>query len=293
MNTKIQKKMVEDMQLRGYAERTQTSYSRAVRQLENYWHVPAEEVGEQQVRDYFLYCKNDAGWSASTMRIAYSGIKLFYTLTLPMDWETIKLMKIKRESTLTTVLSINEVRLILKTARTPQAKAFLTTVYSCGLRLSEALHLEVGDIDRERMTIRVRNGKGAKQRVIPLPKSTYALLREYWLTHKNARLLFPALGRKHHGGRTAQQPMSRSSVQGMLRSILKQLPKIKTHATLHTLRHSYATHLIEAGVNIRIVQHYLGHASLKSTMIYLHVTNLGNNDAAERINRLMGGLDEQ
>lgn len=293
MKSNLKKKMVEDMQLRGYAERTQSSYLRAVRQLTNYWHTPPEEISEQQVRDYFLYCKNEANWSASTMRIAYSGIKFFYTVTLPMEWETIKLMKIKRPKTLPTVLGIDEVRLILKTARTPQAKAFLTTVYSCGLRLSEALNLEVGDIDKERLTLRVRDGKGAKERYVPLPKSTYALLREYWKTHQNSRLIFPALGRRNEGGRTAQKPMARSSVQGALRRILKQLPKIKKHATLHTLRHSYATHLIEAGVNIRIVQHYLGHAALENTMIYLHVTNLGNDDAAGRINRLMGGLDGQ
>lgn len=293
MKSKLQKKMVEDMQLRGYADRTQSSYLRAVRQLTNYWHLPPEEISEQQVRDYFLYCKNEAGWSAATMRIAYSGIKFFYTVTLPMDWETIQLMKIKRLATPPTVLGIDEVRLILKTARTPQARAFLTTVYSCGLRLSEALGLEVSDIDGERMTLRVRDGKGAKERVVPLPKSTYALLREYWKTHQNPRLIFPALGRKYHGGRTAQTPMAHSSVQGALRRILKQLPKIKKHATIHTLRHCYATHLIEAGVNLRIVQQYLGHASLANTMIYLHVSDLGNDDAAGRINRLMGGLDGQ
>ena len=152
MNTKLQKKFIEDMQLRGYAQRTQTSYARAVRQLENYWHSPAEEIEEQQVRDYFLYCKNEANWSAATMRIAYSGIKFFFTVTLPMDWETIKLLKIKRLATPPTVRSIDEVRLILKTARKPQVKAFLTTVYSCGLRLSEALNLTVTDIDSERMT---------------------------------------------------------------------------------------------------------------------------------------------
>ncbi len=293
MKSKLQRKMVEDMQLRGYADRTQSSYLRAVRQLTNYWHLPPEEISEQQVRDYFLYCKNEAGWSAATMRIAYSGIKFFYTITLPMEWETIQLMKIKRLTTPPTVLGIDEVRLILKTARTPQARAFLTTVYSCGLRLSEALGLEVSDIDGERMTLRVRDGKGAKERVVPLPKSTYALLREYWKTHQNPRLIFPALGRKHHGGRTAQTPMAHSSVQGALRRILKQLPKIKKHATIHTLRHCYATHLIEAGVNLRIVQQYLGHASLANTMIYLHVSDLGNDDAAGRINRLMGGLDGQ
>ncbi len=292
MKSKLQKKFIEDMQLRGYADRTQSSYLRAVRQLTNYWHLPAEEISEQQVRDYFLYCKNDAGWSASTMRIAYSGIKFFYTLTLPMEWETIRLLKIKRLSTPPTVLSIDEVRLILRTARQPQIRTFLTTVYSCGLRLSEALNLEVGDIDKERMTIRVRDGKGAKERYVPLPEPTYLLLREYWTTHKNPRLLFPALGRRRTGGRTALKPMAQGSVQGALRKVLLQLPKIKKHATIHTLRHSYATHLLEAGVNIRIVQQYLGHASLVNTMIYLHVTDLGNDDASGRINRLMGGIDE-
>ena len=291
MKTKLQAKMVEDMQLRGYAKRTQTTYARAVRQLENYWHLPAEEISEQQVRDYFLYCKNEAGWSGSTMRIAYSGIKFFYTATLPMEWETIRLLKIKRLSTPPTVLGIDEVRLILSSARKPQVKTFLATVYSCGLRLSEALNLEVGDIDKARMTVRVRDGKGAKERYVPLPKSTYLLLREYWTTHRNPVFLFPALGKRHDQGPTAQRPMAISSVQGALRRILAKLPQIKKHATIHTLRHSYATHLLEAGVNIRLVQQYLGHASLVNTMIYLHVTDLGNDDATGRINRLMGGID--
>jgi len=260
--------------------------------LENYWHLPAEEISEQQVRDYFLFCKNDVGWSAATMRIAYSGIKFFYTKTLPMDWETIRLLKIKRLATPPTVLGIDEVRLILQTARTPQLKTFLTTVYSCGLRLSEALNLEVSDIDSERMTLRVRDGKGSKERFVPLPDSTLELLREYWTTHRNPCWLFPALGRRRNQGRKAERPMAIGSVQGALRRVMAELPKIKKHITIHTLRHSYATHLIEAGVNIRLVQQYLGHTSLVTTMIYLHVTDLGNDDAAGRINRLMGGSHE-
>ena len=281
--------MLGDMQLRGYANRTQTTYIRAVRQLENFWHLPAEEIGEEQVRDYFLYCRNESKWMPSTMRIAYSGIKLFYTTTLPMEWETLKLMKVKQITAPVVVLGIDEVRLILQTARKPQIKAFLTTVYSCGLRLSEALNLEVSDIDKARMTLRVRNGKGAKKRYIPLPKSTYELLRAYWLTHRNDRLLFPALGRCQRQGQFTDKPMAISSVQGGLRRIMKEL-SIQKHVTMHTLRHSYATHLLEAGVNIRLVQQYLGHSSLVTTIVYLHITELGDNDATGRINRLMGGL---
>lgn len=291
MNSKLMIKMVEDMQLCDYSERTQSSYLRAVQQLSNFWHVPAEKISELQMREYFLYCKNESKWSASTMRIAYSGIKFFYTVTLPMEWESIRLLKVKRLTSLPTVLNIDEVLLILKTARTPQAKAFLTTVYSCGLRLSEALALKVSDIDSKRMVIRVR-GKGSKQREVPLPESTCNVLRAYWKTHKNKVLLFPALGRDGKKGTTAEKPMARSSVQQMLRRVVKEIPSIKKQVTLHTLRHSYATHLIEAGVNLRIVQQYLGHASLETTTIYLHVTDMGNSDAAARINRLMGGLDD-
>jgi len=292
MKSKLQEKMVADLQLQGYAERTQKSYLRAVRQLENYWHLAADEISEQQVRNYFLYCRNEMGWSGATMRIAYSGIKFFYTTTLPSDWETLRMLKTRRISAPPTVLGIDEVRLIIETARAPQIKAFLTTVYSCGLRLAEALSLTVDDIDASRMMLRVRKGKGDKGRDVPLPESTYALLRAYWKTHRNPRLLFPALGRCGTKGPTALVPMAQGSVQGALRRILKDLPQIRKPATIHTLRHSYATHLLEAGVNIRQVQQYLGHSSLVTTMIYLHVTDLGNDDAAARVNRLMGGLGD-
>jgi len=293
MKSVLQKKFIEDMQLKGYAKKTQTSYLRAVRQLENYWHKAADEISEAEVREYFLYCKNDSNWMPATMRISYSGIKLFYTVTLPSDWETLRLMKIKRMTTPPVVLSIDEVRLILKTARTPQLKTFLSVIYSCGLRRNEALHLTVHDIDADRMVLHVREGKGGKSRDVPLPESTYRLLREYWKTHRNPRLLFPALGKNGKRGKTATKPMATSSVEGALRRLRKELPQIKKHFILHTLRHSYATHLIEAGVGVRIVQQYLGHASLTTTMIYLHVTDLGNNDATGRINRLIGGLIDE
>jgi len=282
--------MIADMKLCDYSDRTQKSYLRSVQQLINYWNRPAEEISEQQVREYFLFCKDELEWTASTMRGAYSGIKFFYSKTLPMQWETLELLKVKRLTTPPTVLSIDEVRLILDAARTPQANAFLSTVYSCGLRLAEALALRICDIDSGRMVIRV-HGKGKRQREVPLPDSTYLLLRSYWKTHRNENLIFPALGRDGKQGATATKPMARSSVQQMIRRIVKDIPSIKKQVTLHTLRHSYATHLIEAGINLRIVQQYLGHASLETTMIYLHVTDLGNSDAVARINRLMGGLD--
>lgn len=292
MKSSLKKKFIADMQLNGYQERTRDSYYRAVRQLENFWSLPAEDVVEDQVREYFLFCQNEIEWKPATMRIAYSGIKFFYTTTLPSDFETLKMMKIKRITTPPTVLSFDEVRLILKTARTPQLKTFLTTVYSCGLRRAEALALTVNDIDKDRMVLIVRSGKGGKYREVPLPKSTYEALKEYWKTHRNPTWLFPALGKNGKKGATAVKPMATSSIEGALRRLRTELPQIKKHFLLHTLRHSYATHLIEAGVGVRIVQQYLGHSSLTTTMIYLHVTDQGGSDATDRINRLMGGLSD-
>ncbi len=292
MRSALKKKFIGDMQLKSYSERTQGSYLRAVTQLENFWTVPAEEVDEAGTREYFLYCKNEAKWKPSTMRIAYSGIKFFYATTMRLEWETLKMMKIKRITTPPTVLSVAEARLILKTARTPQLRTFLTVVYSCGLRRSEALALTVRDIDKERMVLSVRGGKGGKGRDVPLPVSTYAALKTYWKTHRNPVLLFPALGKNGKRGGTATKPMATSSIEGALRRLRAELSEIKKHFTLHTFRHSYATHLIEAGVGVRVVQQHLGHASLTTTMIYLHVTDQGGSDATERINRLMGGLDD-
>jgi integrase len=148
----------------------------------------------------------------------------------------------------------------------------------------------VGDIDSDRMRIHVHRGKGAKDRYVPLPEATLTVLREYWKLHRNPAWLFPRLGRSGNEGPTAQEPMNYGSVQGALRRILKQL-RFSKRASIHTLRHSYATHLLEAGVNIRRIQQYLGHASLNTTMIYLHLTTQGHKHAYDIIDSVMGGND--
>jgi integrase len=152
------------------------------------------------------------------------------------------------------------------------------------------LFLQAGDIDGQRMRIHVHRGKGAKDRYVPLPAATLDLLRKYWKTHRNKTLIFPCLGRSGKEGPAAEKPMAKASVQGALRRVLKQL-KIKKRVTIHTLRHSYATHLLEAGVNIRRIQQYLGHSSLSSTMVYLHLTTQGHERAYGIIDNLMKGDD--
>jgi integrase/recombinase XerD len=278
------------LQLAGMSERTQECYTRSVRQLVDFYGKNPDKITEQELQDYFLHRKNTDKWANTTMRICYSGIKFFFINVLKRDWHTLELIYAKRDKTLPTVLSIKEVWNIINTVNSPQNKAYLTIVYTCGLRLHEALFLQVTDIDSQRMRIHVHRGKGAKDRYVPLPEATLAILRKYWTTHRNPKWIFPRLGRGCNEGPTAQAPMNDSSVQGALRRVLKQL-KFTKRVSIHTLRHSYATHLLEAGVNIRRIQQYLGHSSLNSTMVYLHLTTQGHEHAYDIINSMMKGDD--
>ena len=282
------KKSMRALQLAGMSQRTQECYTRSVRMLVDFYGTTPDQISELQLQDYFLHRKNVDQWSAATMRICYSGIKFFFVNVLKRDWHTLELVHAKREQRLPTVLSIPEVRSILNTVRTPQNKAYLTAVYSCGLRLHEALHLQVGDIDSDRMRIHVHRGKGAKDRYVPLPEATLDILRSYWKLHRNPVWIFPRLGRSGKEGPDATGPMNKSSVQGALRRVLKQL-NFKKRISIHTLRHSYATHLLESGVNLRRIQQYLGHNSFNTTMVYLHLTTQGHQRAYQIINELMKG----
>ena len=283
-------KSMRALQLAGMSERTQQCYTRSIRMLVDFCGKTPDQISESELEDYFLHRKNVDKWSPATMRICYSGIKFFFINVLKRDWHTLKLIHAKREQRLPTVLSTNEVHSILNTVNTPQNKAYLTTVYSCGLRLNEALFLQVADIHADRMRIHVHRGKGAKDRYVPLPESTLDILRSYWKLHRNPVWIFPRLGHSGQEGPLATTPMNKGSVQGALRRVLKQL-KFKKRISVHTLRHSYATHLLEAGVNIRRIQQYLGHSSLNTTMVYLHLTTQGHQNAYRIINELMKGDD--
>lgn len=224
------------------------------------------------------------------MRICYCGIRFFFVSVLGRDWRLFQYLRARAESRLPAVLSREEVRSVLACVRTPHNHAFLSTVYACGLRLQEAMFLEISDIDAQRMMIHVHRGKGAKDRFVPLPQRTLALLREHWKQHRNPRLLFPAYGRDSRSGGLSTTPMAKSSVQGAFRRAKIEAGIHKTSVSVHTLRHAYATHLLEAGVNLRVIQKYMGHSSLETTMVYLHLTHKGEEDACALINAVMEGL---
>lgn len=283
-------RMIDTLQLNGKGERTQQAYTRSVRMLSQFYGKRPDLVTEQELQEYFLHRKNVNHWSPKTMRICYCGIRFFYEKVLKRNWHILSILRAQNERRLPAVLSVDEVRRLFAHIKTFQNYTYLSTVYSCGLRLHEGLHLEVSDIDSSRMMIHVHRGKGAKDRYVPLPQSTLQLLRRYWATHRHPRLVFPALGRSGTGATQAQTPMAKSSVQGAFRRAKFDAAIAKKGVAIHTLRHSYATHLLEAGVNLRVIQRYMGHAQLETTMLYLHLTQKGQEDAYQLINHVMEGL---
>jgi len=287
--TPLRQRMTEDLQLRGMSERTQEMYVRAVRQLAEHYHKSPEHMTDEELRQYFLYLKNVKHASRSASTIALCGIKFFYEQTLHKAWPTLTFVRPPQERKLPAILSMEEVHTILQCVRLPRYRVCLSPLYACGLRLQEGTHLQVPDMDSARMVVHVRCGKGAQDRYVPLPPQLLALLRQYWKTHRNPVWLFPAPGRSGLGMSTASTPMPRNSVQDAFRAAL-QASGIHKRASVHTLRHSYATHLLEAGVNLRLIQEYLGHHSPTTTALYTHLTLKADALAREALNRLMGDL---
>ena len=281
---------IRALQLAGMSERTQECYTRAVRLLVDFYQKTPDLVIEPELQDYFLHRRNVSKWSAATLRIAYSGIKFFFIHVLQRDWHIFSYLKAKREQRLPCILSREEVFSILNHLTTFHNYAFHSTVYGCGLRISEALALQVSDIDGKRMMIHVHRGKGAKDRYVPLAQDTYQLLRRYWASHSNPVLIFPALGRGGNEGPSAKTHMALDSAQGAFRRAKFAAGITKRRVSVHTLRHCYATHLLEAGVNPRVIQRYMGHANLETTMIYFHLTQKGTEDACKIINSTMKGF---
>jgi integrase/recombinase XerD len=224
------------------------------------------------------------------MRICSSGIRLFYHHVLERDWKTLDRIRAESAHRLPAILSLEAVRRLLTAATPLHNRVYCTTVSSCGLRLPAALSLQVRAIASPRHTLHVHRGQGAKDRSSPLPHATLELLRLSWQTHRNPTWLFPATGRDHTHMATATSPMSRSSVQGACRKATQRAGIIKRDVGVQTLRHCYATPLLEAGVNLRAMQRDMGHAHLETTRVSLHLTHKGHEDASQRIDALRRGF---
>jgi len=258
--------MLEDMQLHGFSPSTQHAYVHSIAKLAAHYRKSPALVSEDEVRRYFLDLTLNQKVSRSTATVALCAIKFLFQTTLQQPWPSLTFMRPRPSKTLPVVLSPEEVFRVLSAVRSPVYRACLSTIYSCGLRLSEGVFLKVQDIDSSRMMVRVM-GKGSKERDVPLPERTLFMLREFWRTHRSKPWLFP--GRILREGHC--QPIRPGNVQRAFGRGVRDSAITKA-AHVHSLRHSYATHLLEAGVNLRVIQCILGHRSPNTTAIYTHLT---------------------
>ena len=281
------RRTVESLRISGRSASTARLYAREVRLMGEWLDKPLLEADEEDIRRYYLHRVVDRGLSASSVRILICGLRHFFTVVLDRKWPVLEQMRAQREETLPIVLEPDEVWAIVAHASTLCHRVYFTLVYTCGLRLTEALGLTVHDVDGRRMRIHVRRGKGLKDRFVPLPEGTYRLLQEYWRTHQNPVLLFPARGRDRRLGGSAKRHMPISTPQKELKKAASAAGLCRPGLRVHTLRHCYATHLLEAGVNVHAIQKYLGHASLTTTLRYFHLTTGGQADNRGIIESIM------
>lgn len=286
----LRQRMIEDMALRGFTAKTQGSYVRAVEGLARYHNRGPESLSDEEIRRYFVHLKCERKLARPTITIALCGIKFLYESTLRRDFTLTGVPRPKREHKLPVVLTREEVRSILRQVTELRHRACLTLIYACGLRLGEGCRIQVTDIDRARGVIHVHAAKGAKDRYVSLPPPVLPLLETCWFTHRNPVWLFPSVGRGGTHGATATSPVPLGTVQQVFRAALA-VSGVHKHVSVHSLRHSYATHLLEDGVNLRQIQTWLGHNSPAVTAVYTHLTEQATNAAAQQVGRLMQGLN--
>jgi site-specific recombinase XerD len=260
--TPLRQRLVDDLRVRNYSPRTVEAYVAGVAKFARHFGRSPDQLGPDHVRDFQIHLvQRHASWSQFNQIVC--ALRFFYGVTLGRADAVPFIPLGKRPKTLPTVLSTDEVARLLDAARPGRDRVLLQTAYACGLRVGELLHLAVGDIDSARMVIVVRQGKGAKDRLVPLSARLLGELRTYWRMHQPRLWLFPGL--------KPGRPLHPAGVQRWFHRA-RRAAGIDKPATPHTLRHSFATHLLEAGVDVVTVQKLLGHTDLTTTSRYLHVS---------------------
>lgn len=275
--TQLRRRMIEDMQLRGLSQGTQQVYLDAIKDLSKHFKRRPDEIGEEELRAYFLHLSQERRLAPSTLRVRLFAVKFLFGVTLQREWPLLKMIRVKRPMKLPVVLSREEVGSLIRRIQRPAVRMSVTLMYACGLRVSEAVHLRPTDIDSKRMVVCVRCGKGEKDRHVPLPIRVLQRLREYWAVKRPGGWLFPA--------DAGAAPLDRNGINRCLKAASKDCSLLK-NVSCHTFRHSYATHLLEQGVDLLSIQRLLGHRSLRTTLIYVHLTQHVLRRAVEAANEL-------
>ncbi len=270
--TTLRAQFIRELTIRGRAERTSHAYVASLAALAKHYGLPPDRLSDEQIRDWLEHLRSVRKLSASSLNATVHAVRGFqqWVLGRPRGDCVRGVPNCKRAGKRAEVYAQSEIQALLGAATLGRNRMLLTLIYACGLRRNEAVQLQVGDIDGPRGQLRVRRGKGAKERVLPLPDHLLADLRTYWRDHRKGKPGHdsPWLFQGAHPGR----PLSNALAQHILDRAL-EAAGIRRKGGLHTLRHSFATHLLEAGVEITVVQKLLGHASLATTARYLHVTN--------------------
>jgi len=272
-----------------------------VRQLQgHYAELCITDLTSRQVLDYLIFLQKERQLAGSTVNQAVSALRCFYRDHLERKWKIWAKVKIQREEPLPHVLTREQVKFLLRTFRDGRYRAFFTVMYQCGLRISEVRHIRPKDIDGKRLVIRVCVTKGGKHREVPITPELLIRLRRFWKSHQNPDWLFPAPGRGWQKlGQSLRQalyegkkPISDSALWNAFNVAKYECGLMKKHEKVdtHTLRHSFATHMLEAGCSVRQVSAYLGHKSLKPTLVYLHLTEVSEGQAREALKTLATGL---
>ena len=278
--------------LRYDANRTRHAYYRQLRLLHEHFACDPAQLTESQLRDYFLFIKLKKQWKPKSIRQTLAATRMFFhDLLGRADWKVFFQVRTKDHDTLPAVLTRQQVHDLLTRIRLRRYRTPIKLIYVCGLRLSECLALTIHDIQGAENKLLIRNSKGHQDRVVPLPTSLWHELQSYWKVHRHPLLIFPNVGRGDtelkvvaQRMRQATMPMPCSSLQRLIQVARKQL-NIPA-ATLHSLRHSFATHLLEAGADLHTIQKLLGHKQITTTMIYLHMTHQTARDALRLIDEL-------
>ena len=284
----LQKRMVEDMCLQRFSPTTQDSYVRAVKLLTRHYGKSPDLLTEEEIRAYFVHLTCERKLARPTITIALSGIKFFYEKTLKRDWSLTGVPMPKREKFLPVILSRKEVHAIVNKVRNIKHLACISLIYACGLRLSEGCAVKTTDIDRDRMQLHVR-GKGSKDRYVPIPPSVMPLLEDCWRLHKNKVWMFPFAGRGGACASTSGRHVPKATVQQVFRAAYKE-SGVKKRATVHSFRHAYATHLLEAGVSLRQIQMWMGHSSITMTAHYAQLTSQSSDVSGKILGSLMADI---
>jgi integrase/recombinase XerD len=281
--TPLYEQMLQALKLQGKRPKTVDAYCRGIRRVADFVDRCPDDLTANELKHYFALLVESHSWS--TVKLDRNGIQFFYRHVLDREWDWVKIVKPPQVNSLPDILTRDETFALINTTRKLRYRIFFLTLYSMGLRLGEGLRLEVGDIDGNRHRVHVRGAKGGKDRYVPLPDRALRLLRRFWTTHRHDRLLFPNPTGGARRMRHATGPMDRGGVQTALKAALADCT-IRRRITPHSLRHGYATHLLELGVDLREIQAILGHARAETTARYAHLTDVTSTHAVKQLEHM-------